>query len=92
MTPELWLALPGIIGLLATIIKIIADWRKGKAEATGIIVDSATDVVLLLRGELKETRAEIKALREEIKVLRARLARLILQIRAMGAIPDNGEA
>jgi len=80
---QFWPALPGLIALLATVIKIISDWRKGKAEATGIITDAAADVVTLLRGEV----AEIKRDAMECK---ARIRRLEEQIRKLGAVPANG--
>jgi hypothetical protein len=77
------LALPGVIGLLATAIKIVADWQKGRAEAADVITDAATDVVALLRGEIAEIKAEAKECKQ-------RISRLEKQIREMDAVPVNG--
>lgn len=86
---EFLLALPGIIGLLATVIKIIADWRKGKAEATDLLVESATGVVALLRAELLDARTEIVTLEAELATVRGRVRRLERQVRDLGAVPVN---
>lgn len=80
---QILLALPGILALLGTTIKIIVDWRKGKAEAADLLVDSATDLVKLLREEMHQTK-------DEIVTLKARIRRLERQVRKMGAVPVNG--
>lgn len=81
---QFWPALPGLIALVATIAKIIADWRKGKAEAADLLVDSATDIVGLLRQDVDDLRKENRSLKNRVR-------RLETQVRALGAVPVNGE-
>lgn len=84
---QILLSLPGIVGLLATLVKIIADWKKGKAETTGIITDAAADVILILRQELQSQHDKIALLQASEKNLRARVSRLEQQVRDFGGEP-----
>lgn len=89
---EYLLALPGIVGLLATITKILVDYRKTKAEAGGVIIDSAVDVVSMLRAELTCAKEETLELRKRIRKLEARISILEKQIVELGEEPvKNGD-
>lgn len=56
-----------VIGLFA--VELLKGWLgkpKSEAETSGIIVDTAEQVVLLLRTQLQEMSAELKSVKTEL--------------------------
>jgi hypothetical protein len=94
---SLWLSIPGIIGLIATVIKIIFDQKKDKATVADTIQEAAGGLVDMLVLDVKRTRKELSLAKLHIVELEIRLdaannriTRLENQLKGIGRVPVNG--
>jgi hypothetical protein len=81
---------PIVVALIAAIPGIMAyinTRKKGNAEATDIITDTAMALIIPLKGEIAELRQQLDDLRIENELLRKWAKDLVLQVIQLGGSP-----
>lgn len=81
---------PVVIAIIAAVpgvMAYIATRKKGDAEATDIITDTAMTLIIPLKGEISELRQQLDDLRIENELLRKWAKDLVLQVIQLGGSP-----